>query len=177
MSQFFQKKIYVFDVDNTLVDWSNPKTLFHDISYSLQLKKTQKILNKHRGLRGCYPLKLPAISPLPIHPELLQLLKHLREQKENIVIFSDLPHPELFSIFEQFQIQLIINGQDIRATKPLPDGLWQIASQYGVPASEIILIGDQDNTDFRSAIKAGAQYYDVRDLKRIGWREFYHRLT
>ena len=177
MSQFFKKKIYVFDVDNTLIDWSNLKTLLHNLSYTLQLIKTQKILDKQRGLRDCSPLQLPISSPFPINPELLEFLKHLRGNKENIVIFSDLPHPELFALFQKFQIQLIVDGQAIRATKPLPDGLWQIASQYGVPMSEIILIGDQDKTDFHSAIKAGAQYCDVQDLKQIGWREFYHRLT
>lgn len=177
MQQLFKKKIYVFDVDNTLVDWNNLKTLFHDISYSFEITKIQKSLNQRRGLRNNPPLQLPLCSPLPIHPELLQFLKHLRDNKEIIVIFSDLPHPELHDVFEKFQIQLIIDGQDIASTKPLPDGLWQIASQYSVPASEIIFIGDQDKTDFHSAIRAGVQYFSVDHLKQIGWREFYHRLT
>ena len=177
MQQLFKKKIYVFDVDNTLIDWNDLKTMFSDISYSLQISKVQKQLNQKRGIRNQPALRLPLRSLPPLHPELLALFTFLRQKNEPIVIFSDLPHPELETIFTAFHVQVIINGQDIAATKPLPDGLWQIASQYGVSPTEIILIGDQDKTDFRSAINAGTQYFNVETLKQIGWREFYDRLT
>ena len=177
MQQLFRKKIYIFDVDNTLINWSSTKTRFHDLSYSFEMKKAQQQLNQQRGLRNRPPIQLPLCAPFSIHPEILDFWTHLRKHKHPIVIFSDLSHFELHAIFSTSQIQLIINGQDIGANKPLSDGLWQCASLYGVPTSDLIFIGDQDRTDFRSAISAGAQYCDIEELKRLGWREFYQRVT
>ena len=177
MEELLRNKIYIFDVDNTLINWSSPKTLLHDLSYSFGMKRAQQQLNQQRGLRDRPPIHLPLCAPFSINPDMLKFWTHLRENKHPIVIFSDFPHLELHPIFSCYQIQLIINGQDIGANKALPDGLWQIASLYGVSNSDLIFIGDQDKTDFHSAISAGAQYCDIKELKQLGWREFYQRVT
>jgi len=173
MKEFLRRRIFVFDIDNTLLEWSNPFIFFRDVQYTKTILKQRPTLNYHRGFRTPFSYKRSSSSPKFILATWLQkFLGHLQSTGQPVAIFSDIPHHELHSLLESYGISVIINEQGIQALKPLPDGLWNIASMLGGSNGQIIMIGDQRTTDGLSAFRAGAHFYHIDTIQQQGWEAF-----
>ena len=176
MTVFFQNKIFIFDVDNTLLDWSNHTVFFHNLALSKQIIHFQKKLEHIRGQRRNFSYESIDSSAPPIADNIHSFITEIQNQGHLIAVLSDLPHPELHPFFAQYHINVIVNGQDIKANKPLPDGLWQIQSTFSGRADQMILIGDQEYTDHRAAFNHGSRFIHVKDIKAHRWKEILAQL-
>jgi predicted HAD superfamily phosphohydrolase YqeG len=178
MKNFFTRYVFVFDVDNTLLDWSDPRVLLKDLTYTGAILRQRKHLNQYRGRRLDIPYQRPTSKPKFKLPHWLnKIFTELQSSKQCVAIFSDIPHYEMHPLFKKFGISIIINGQKINALKPLPDGLWQISSAIGVNPQQIIMIGDQRKTDGLSAFNAGAQFFNIESIRNQGWERFLQTLS
>jgi len=177
MQHFFNRNIFVFDVDNTLLEWSNPTVFLKNYKTATTILRQKSILDHNRGNRLPINFKKPTKLPnYKIPSWLLPFFEHLKAKKQFVAIFSDIPHTELEDMLRPFGVSVIIDGQYIQALKPLPDGLWQLASIIGCNPNQIIMIGDQRSTDGLSAFNVGAHFYPISTLKSLGLDGFLETL-
>jgi FMN phosphatase YigB (HAD superfamily) len=59
----------------------------------------------------------------------------------------------------------VVDCQTYGALKPLPDALFSISSQLGVPPHQLLFIGDRWDTDGMMAAYAGAQFIIVENIQ------------
>lgn len=170
MIDFFEKKLVLLDVDNTILDWSDWQTIWY-------YRKDWRI----RGLQA-QQLKLQRgqrTPPLPTQEEhlhqtssqpkvsdwFLTALPWFQAQNVCLAIFSDLPQSALHHFFSQHEIHTIIDASNVGSLKPFPDGIWQIQATMGVPSHNTFLIGDNQLTDGRASQAAGIQFIPVQSLQ------------
>ena len=175
MKQFLSSPVFVFDVDYTLLDWSNPSVFLKDVPFTLKLAQQKPKLDRFRGFRSNIDMPYPSgPSTYSIPRWLSPLFSHLTKAKQSIAVFSDLPHYEMHPLFLKYGITTIVSAKDIQALKPLPDGLWQICSLLHCSPNQVIMIGDQRQTDGLAAFRAGACYYPIQAIQHFGWERFLH---
>ena len=61
----------------------------------------------------------------------------------------------------------VIDCGALGAYKPAPDGLWAAAATLGIPASELLHVGDRWDTDGLAAARAGCEFLHIRDVHRL----------
>ena len=177
MKKFLSSPVFVFDIDNTLLDWSNPLVFLRSVPFTLTLAKQKPQLDRLRGFRCSIDLPYPdGPSTFTIPTWLSPLFSHLVATHQRIAIFSDLPHYEMHPLFLEYGITTIISAKDIQALKPLPDGLWQICSALQCGCNQLVVIGDQRETDGLAAFRAGACYYPIQAIQYFGWERFLHSI-
>lgn len=187
MAYFLKKKLLIFDIDNTILLWKESGLWWRHQNISKPLRQAQKSIAFKRGLRkhSCEETVQYRSLPIAQFPQniesdisawIQQSFTWLNQNQIPIGIFSDLPHPELHHYFATFQIQHIIDGQWQQITKPLPDALWQLAALFGVPPTQIILIGDQRSTDQQSAFAMGAHFFNINDIHQQNPQDFFNSI-
>ena len=178
MKKNLSSPVFVFDIDNTLLDWSNPLVFLRSIPFTFKLAKQKPQLDRLRGFRKRIEMPYPVATPTFTIPRWLSpLLSHLITNNHRMAIFSDLPHYEMHPLFLEYGITTLISAKDIQALKPLPDGLWQIISVMNCSCAQVVLIGDQRQTDGLAAFRAGACYYPIQAIQHFGWERFLHSVV
>lgn len=104
-----------------------------------------------------------------IYPDVLPALRKLRAAGWTIAVLTDLPTAMPDEPFKRHIQELLpyfdcyVSSQSCGFRKPNPAGLYRIAGKYGVPAHELIFVGDEDK-DERTARNAGCRF--VRIMRR-----------
>lgn len=168
MLDFFEKKLILLDVDNTLLDWGNWKTIWSFRSDWIHRKRLSQELSLSRGVRT-----FPSIDDTPFESTMnppiaswfLEALPWMKSHNLCIAIFSDHPQPQLWHYFTTHQIHTIVDACEIGCSKPLPDGIEQIQAFMGISAHSTYIIGDGIYTDGRAAQRNGAHFIPVQTLK------------
>jgi predicted HAD superfamily phosphohydrolase YqeG len=168
MLNFFEKKLILLDVDNTLLDWRDWKTIWSFRSDWTNRKQLSRTLSHSRGIRTTpelqnYPLTFD-LKP-PIAAWFVEALPWMAANNIYIAIFSDHPQPQLWDYFTAHQIHTIVDASEIGCSKPLPDGIEQIQAFVGISAHNTFIIGDGLYTDGRSAQRNGAHFIPVQTLQ------------
>ena len=168
MTTFFQKKLILLDVDHTLIDWTNPRTLWSFRS-EWQYKLTQsKRAGSLRGSRTT--IAPPAMTEGPSHRIHLgswntKFIQHIQATGYWLAIFSDFPQPLLKGWLEQMNVHHIAIGMHSGCLKPLPDGCHHLMAQLGVTGSQSYLIGDGRRTDSRAIHAVGGHFIPIEELR------------
>lgn len=174
MPPFFQKKLILLDVDYTLIDWTNPKTLWDFRSEwkqkVIQSNQTASLRGLRTSMERIYDLNE---TPRQIHlePWITELIVQAQSHGWWVAIFSDFPQPLLMDWFNELHIHHIAIGLDTGCLKPLPDGCYQLMSQLGVPSAQTFLIGDGLRTDSRSIHAAGGHFIPIEGIRNKSFSE------
>ena len=170
MNPFFQKKLFLLDVDHTIIDWKQLQTVWDfrkDIARKLTL--TERAVHLRGGKSASLGSQhLSQVQDTDSHtvPEFITvILQEIEERKHWVGIFSDFPQPLLLSTFSTLNIHHIVSGSDIGCLKPLPNGCLQLMAMLGVCGSETHLIGDGCRTDARSITQAGGHFIPIQQLR------------
>ena len=167
MTSFFQKKLLLLDVDHTLIDWTNPITIWQ---FRREWKQKTTQSNRAASLRGYRsPTEETHVQSLSQQLRLdlwsNNFISYAQTQGWWIGIFSDFPQPSLSSWFQQVHIHHIAIGLDTGCLKPLPDGCYQLMSQLGVCGSQTYLIGDGLRTDSRAIHSVGGHFIPIDTIR------------
>ncbi|NLW32800.1 MAG: HAD family hydrolase [Fibrobacter sp.] len=101
-------------------------------------------------------------------PQLDQTLTNLRNSNIKLAVLSDFDH------VQQRLINLSINPENFHtiasseaagALKPSPRPFLEIAEKWNISPSEIVVIGDRDDTDGEAARRASMQFWQINDSK------------
>jgi FMN phosphatase YigB (HAD superfamily) len=170
MNPFFQKKLFLLDVDHTIIDWKQLQTMWDfrkDIVRKLTL--TERAVHLRGGQSaslGSHHLSPVQATDLHTVPEFITvILQEIEQTNHWLGIFSDFPQPLLRSTFSTLKIHHIVSGTDIGCLKPLPDGCLQLMAMLGVCGSETHLIGDGCRTDARAITQAGGHFIPIQQLR------------
>ena len=167
MRPFLQKKLFILDVDHTLIAWNKLQTSWrfrNDLAEKSHYA-TQTSLLRGRTVKSSIATKhIPLSKHKQLSLEIPIWLQVLLEYEQPIAIFSDFPQQHVHTYFAKIGITQIVDGWDIGCLKPLPDGCFQLMSMSGTPPSNTYLIGDGWYTDARSITQAGGQFLDVNRL-------------
>ncbi len=167
MNQNLQKKLVIFDVDNTIINWSEPSTIW---THRRHWSSRTSLSNTARLFRGIHHPNITAIkTERATHVKIVwfeQCVRWIQQTQGHVAIFSDLPQLHLHQYFTNIGVFSIIDGLDIGCVKPLPDGGHQLMAQFGVPPSQTYLIGDDTRTDGRSAFNWGGHFIPVSRIQK-----------
>ena len=167
------KKMYVFDLDGTLID--SIGDISSAMNYSLAC------MNKAQHMTECYykmvgngmevlcRRALPSGSEEEIHhlmslykkryienccietkayPKIPELLHRLRQDKKLIAVLSNKPQPQadevISKIFGSGLFFKVLGQSEKFAAKPAPDSLEYLIKEAGVEKDEIWYVGDSD---------------------------------
>ena len=172
MNPFFQKKLFLLDVDHTIIDWKQLQTVWDfrkDIARKLTLTERAVHLrgSQSNSLGSHHLSQVHAVTTSHIIPEWITvILKEIEQTNHWLGIFSDFSQPLLRSTFATLNIHHIVSGSDIGCLKPLPDGCLQLMAMLGVCGSETHLIGDGSRTDARSITQAGGHFIPIQQLRK-----------
>jgi len=166
MTSFFQKKLILWDVDYTLINWNSPAVLWrfrHD--WNIKSKSTQMV-GAYRGTRRSF--RHNAIQHDVSFSEdswEQRTIKYLQQKGHFIGIYSDFPQTSLSTWFETMGIYFVSVGCDSGTLKPLPDGCLQLMAQFDVIGSQTYLIGDGLRTDARAISQVGGHFIPIEDIR------------
>ncbi len=151
----------------------NPRVNYREIEYSAESIFAKALEHWHMDLRhmpieDCVEafwsgLKLKA----EIYPDTIPVLNNLREQGYKIATLTDLPSAMPDRIFKRDISELLEYFDDYVSSavcgyrKPNDKGLRLISEKYGVPVTELILIGDEEK-DRQTARNAGCRFIRIR---------------
>lgn len=99
----------------------------------------------------------------PVLPAAAALLQALSARRIPLALVSDYPGLTKLDGLG-IDMPVVISCRALGALKPLPDGLLAAASQLGVPASQLLHVGDRWDTDGRAAAAAGCQFRHIDDI-------------
>ena len=172
MNPFFQKKLFLLDVDHTIIDWKQLQTIWdfrQDIPQKITLRKQAVHLrgthSPSLGSQHTIQVK-DAQVPYSIPKWVSIVMKEIEQTNHWLGIFSDFPQPLLRSTFSNLNIHHIVSGSDIGCLKPLPDGCIQLMATLGVCGAHTYLIGDGYRTDARSITQAGGHFIPVQQIRQ-----------
>jgi len=169
MPSFFQKKLILLDVDHTLIDWTNPKTLWDFRSeWKCKLQQSQRAVHlRGSRLRTERPTSNTTSSrQITLGTWTNLLIEYVHSTGHWLAVFSDFPQPLLMNWFEQANLHHIAIGMDSGCLKPLPDGCYHLMSQLGVTGPQTYLIGDGVRTDSRAIYSVGGHFIPIEEIKR-----------
>lgn len=101
-----------------------------------------------------------------IYPDVLPVLRALRNAGWTIAALTDLPTAMPDALFRQHIRELLphldccVSSASCGFRKPNPAGLCQIAAKYSTPAQELIFAGDEDK-DALTARNAGCRFVRI----------------
>lgn len=109
-----------------------------------------------------------------IYPDVLPALRKLHVAGWTIAALTDLPTAMPDELFKRHIQELLpyfdcyVSSQSCGFRKPNPAGLYRIAGKYGVPARELIFVGDEDK-DERTARNASCRFVRItrRDREQM----------
>ena len=167
MTSFFQKKLFLLDVDHTLIDWTNPRTVWRFRNeWQHKIKQSQRAVSL-RGCRTSTDHTIITTSPSQTtHPGSwsTELIEYIQSNGYWLAIFSDFSQPLLNEWFEQTNLHHIAIGMHSGCLKPLPDGCYHLMSQLGVSGSQTYLIGDGLRTDSRAIHAVGGHFIPIEEI-------------
>lgn len=175
MNQHFQKKLVIFDVDNTILNWSDPVTIWTFRKYLSSRSTLSNKASTQRGLRNYTAKTTKKQRSIRFRVRWFEkCVSYIQQNQGYVAIMSDLPQEYLHSYFNTIGVFSIVDGLDIGCVKPLPDGGYQIMAQFGTPPSQTFLIGDNSRTDGRAVFAWGGhfipfaqiQHNPIKELKR-----------
>ena len=131
----------------------------------------------HGHFRTIYPTCWQGQYTQP-YPGMADLLTRLSGEGAMLAVLSNKPHdvtePMVKALFPHIPFSCILGYTGQFPRKPAPDSLQYIAEQWGVPASEVTLVGDS-LFDARTAENAGCKavlvawgYADISELATLG---------
>ena len=174
MTPFFQKKLILLDVDHTIIDWTNPKTLWDfrgEWKHKFFLSHQTATLRGHRtSTEGGHD---PTIRQKQVRIEswCSNLITHAQKHGWWVAIFSDFPQPLLLDWFNKVHIHHIAIGLHTGCLKPLPDGCYQLMSQLGVTGTQTYLVGDGHRTDAKAIHAVGGHFIPVEAIRNKPFTE------
>lgn len=174
MTAFFQKKLILLDVDHTLIDWANPKTVWEFRSEWKQKITQSNHTASIRGLRTDIDHILEQVPPqkqIHLGSWITEFITHVHLHGWWVGIFSDFPQPLLKDWFDKLHIHHIAIGLDTGCLKPLPDGCYQLMSQLGVSGAQTFLIGDGLRTDSRAIHAVGGHFIPIESIRNKSFSE------
>ena len=172
MNPFLQKKLFLLDVDHTIIDWKQLQTIWdfrQDINRKLTL--TQRAVHLrgaqcvNKGSHHSNHVNVATISD-SIPEWITVIINEIEQTNHWIGIFSDFSQPLLRSTFSTLRIHHIVSGSDIGCLKPLPDGCLHLMAMLGVCGSQTYLIGDGCRTDARSITQAGGHFIPIQKIRQ-----------
>jgi len=167
MRPFLQKKLFILDVDHTLIAWNKLQTSWRfrtDLAEKSHYASQTSVL-RGRMIKSSIATKhIPTPKHTHIPLEVPVWLQVLLEHQQHIAIFSDFPQHHLHNFFREVGITQIVDGLDVGCLKPLPEGCLQLMSMIGIPPSDTYLIGDGWYTDAHAITRAGGQFIAVDRL-------------
>lgn len=93
-----------------------------------------------------------------LFPGVLTTLETLKDKGFPLGIVTNKPTPFVRPLLESFGIaddfQVIIGGDDVKQKKPHPEALFTMMSAMGLPAEQLLFVGDSRN-DIQAAKAAG----------------------
>ncbi|MCU6735203.1 HAD family hydrolase [Diplocloster agilis] len=108
--------------------------------------------------RWMYRFPLPYLKKFRDH-ELYDLVKYLRKHKITVGIYSDYPvQDKLEALGIVADYCFAATDPQMQCLKPDPRGMKVILNELGLPAEEVLMIGDRYEKDGQSAESAGVDY-------------------
>ena len=105
-----------------------------------------------------YRFPLPYLKKFRDH-EVYDLLKYLRKHKITVGIYSDYPvQDKLEALGIVADYCFAATDPQMQCLKPDPKGMSVILNELGLPAEEVLMIGDRYEKDGLSAESAGVDY-------------------
>lgn len=101
-------------------------------------------------------------QPQHILPTAKQLVQACDKYQIPRAVLSDHPCLEkLQAIGMEKGWSCVVHSQTYGALKPLPDALYAVSAQLGIPTSELIVIGDRHDSDGLMAQAAGSEFVHI----------------
>ena len=100
--------------------------------------------------------------PQHIQPIALQIIQACDEHHIPRAVLSD--HPcldKLQSIGLEKGWSCVVHCQTYNALKPLPDALYAVSAQIGIPTNRLTVIGDRHDSDGLMAQSAGSEFVHI----------------
>jgi len=91
------------------------------------------------------------------YPGVAATLAALRAAHQPVAVFTGTTRRAALMLLAAagLQVDVLIGGDEVRHAKPAPDGVLMVAAALGVPAAELIYVGDSPG-DARAARAAGS---------------------
>jgi len=92
-------------------------------------------------------------------PEVTETLKNL-QPLVGISLFTNFPHKRIVDLLDHLEIQAsmfthILSGDDVAERKPALDGFHLMVEKSGIPANQILYVGDRVDVDVKPAKAVG----------------------
>ncbi|WP_162055636.1 HAD family hydrolase [Pontibacter pamirensis] len=149
-----------------------------DGQYAWCAQKGNYPLDKVRQVVGYWMFRFPnQYLQACLYPGISTLFDTLRNHNIKIAIYSDYKaHDKLKAM--NLQADLVVSSTDpeVDRLKPDPKGLLYITGKLQVDPSECLFIGDRQELDGESAIRANMPYLIV-DRKPLGKFDFYQKMA
>jgi len=136
-----------------------------------EINRIKKVVNHWMMV---YPLRM--LHKL-VYPGLHELFARLKKAGIPIAILSDYPANEKM-VAMGLEADLVIAATDryVNALKPDPSGLQHIAEYFKTNISDIVFIGDRDDTDGEAARQINMQYIII-DKDKIYNKNYFRNLA
>lgn len=167
MCSFFQKKLILWDVDFTLINWSSPAVLWRFRRDWNSKSQLTQVVGAYRGTRKLAAHKTVAEHQIAFQPNSWEhrAIQYLQQNGHFVAIYSDFPQPSLSAWFETLGVHFISIGSETGTFKPLPDGCIHLMTQLGVVGSATFLIGDGRRTDARAISQVGGHFIPIEEVR------------
>lgn len=99
-------------------------------------------------------------------PGINQTLGSLKERNINLAVLSDYDSVKerLTNLgIDAAHFSITASCEASGALKPSPKSFLQIASNWGIPPEQLLVVGDRDDTDGAAARNAGMQFIQIHD--------------
>jgi phosphoglycolate phosphatase/putative hydrolase of the HAD superfamily len=111
-----------------------------------------------------------------VYPGTKAFFEALKQHNIKIAIYSDYKaHSKLKAMDLEADMVISSTDPEIDRLKPDPKGLLHISQQLNIPIEECLFIGDRQELDGESAVRANMPYMIV-DKKPFTQFDFYHKL-
>ena len=169
----------VFDFDHTLASLQT-KDFFFSPQAAFIFIHMMKICDRNRGFRQSELSKNILLSigsdnfsrftdyscrlyrPQNIRPVALQLIEACDDYNIPRAVLSD--HPcldKLRAIGLDKGWNSVVHCQTYGALKPLPDALYAVSAQLGIPTTDLVVVGDRHDSDGLMAQSAGSEFVHI----------------
>ncbi len=124
--------------------------------------------------KSFYPAFCSALKRLPKRPRINELLKELSSKGYRLAVLSDFGEVEMrlnalgidTSVFEK-----MLSSEELGGFKPNRLPFEKSLELLDLPAEQVLMVGDRDDTDREGAAKMGMPFLQVPGKTNDGWEE------